>query len=89
MTGLLTALIIILAVLTILQIIRIYELSGDLNKEKSYLTTYDDNNRQGFYLLLFGIAIVASLIWMMIAWDVGMKSYCLNLLLSMVLKPMP
>lgn len=69
MTGLLTALIIILAVLTILQIIRIYELSGDLNKEKSYMTTYEDNNRQGFYLLLFGIAIVVSLIWMMIAWD--------------------
>jgi cytochrome c oxidase subunit 2 len=69
MTGLLTALIIILAVLTVLQIIRIYELSGDLNKEESYLTTHEDNNRQGLYLLLFGIAIVGSLIWMMVAWN--------------------
>lgn len=55
-------------VYTIALVMRVYELSWKTNPEKEYLTTEKDNNIQGFLMLLFGIGLLVSFIWMMISW---------------------
>lgn len=60
--------VIVLAVLTVAQILRLLDLSSKLGGKNADETTYDDNNRQGRNLLLFMILFVGSTIYMTIRW---------------------
>jgi len=57
-----------LFVYTVALVMRVYELSWKTNPEKEYETTEKDNNMQGKLMLLFGIGLMASFVWMMFAW---------------------
>ncbi len=59
---------IVLAVVTVAQILRVFELSGKINNQDINDITEEDNDRQGKYLLVFGLLFVGSCIWMTIAW---------------------
>lgn len=68
MTGIITAIVIVLAVLVALQIIRIFELSRKISDRPEHEVTHADNNRQGIYLLIFGVLFMISFFWMLYAW---------------------
>jgi cytochrome c oxidase subunit 2 len=68
MTGLLMVVVLFLAVFAAAQIMRIYELSAKARQEREYEVTDKDNNTQGRYMLLFGIGLLVSLVWMMMTW---------------------
>lgn len=68
-----TFLIIVIAVLGIIafaQIIRVFEISSDLKgKGDSNDVTEKDNNIQGILMGVFGLLLVASFVWMLVAYD--------------------
>ena len=68
MTGLLMVVVLFLAVFAAAQIMRIYELSAKARQEREYEVTDKDNNTQGRYMLLFGIGLLVSFVWMMMTW---------------------
>ena len=68
MTGIITIVVLVLAVITALQLMRVFELSTKARKEVEYEVTDRDNNYQGWLMLLFGIAMIVSLFWMLYAW---------------------
>ena len=68
MNGILIAAVLVLAVLAVIQIVRIYELSSVIREEDTALPTPEDNDRQGFWMLVFGIAFIASFFAMLYAW---------------------
>lgn len=68
MNGILIAVVLVLAVLAVIQIVRIYELSSAIREEDTALPTSEDNDRQGTWMLLFGIAFIASFFAMVYAW---------------------
>jgi len=59
----------VLAVLTALQLIRIFELSSKARKRAEYEITDQDNNNQGWLMLLFGIGLMVSFFWMLASWS--------------------
>jgi cytochrome c oxidase subunit 2 len=59
---------IVLAVVTVVQILRVFELSGKINNEDINLVTEQDNDRQGKYLLAFSVIFLGSCIAMTIGW---------------------
>lgn len=63
-----TLIVLVLAVLTALQLIRIFELSSKARKQAEYEVTDRDNNNQGWLMLLFGIGLIASFFWMLYTW---------------------
>lgn len=68
MNGILIAAVLVLAVLAVIQIVRIYELSSAIREEDTALPTPEDNDRQGFWMLVFGIAFIGSFFAMLYAW---------------------
>jgi cytochrome c oxidase subunit II len=69
MTGLLMVIVLFLAVYAAAQIMRVYELSAKVREAREYEVTDKDNNTQGRLMLLFGIALLGSFVWMVFAWD--------------------
>jgi len=63
-----TLIVLVLAVLTALQLIRIFELSSKARKTAEYEVTDRDNNNQGWLMLLFGIGFIAAFFWMLFTW---------------------
>jgi len=63
-----TLIVLVLAVLTALQLIRIFELSSKARQTAEYEVTDRDNNNQGWLMLLFGFGLIASFFWMLYAW---------------------
>ncbi len=59
---------IVLAVVTVAQILRVFELSGKINNQDINDVTDEDNDRQGKYLLAFSFVFVGSTIAMTIGW---------------------
>lgn len=68
MTGLLTILIIVLAVLALAQIVRVFELSSEIRKEDAVASQQRDNDINGKLLLVFLVLMLGSFIWMTIHW---------------------
>lgn len=68
MTGLLTVLIIILAILALTQVVRVFELSSDIRKEDSQVAQQKDNDVNGKLLLVFLVLMMVSFVWMTIYW---------------------
>jgi cytochrome c oxidase subunit 2 len=64
-----TLIVLVLAVLTALQLIRIFELSSKARKRAEYEITDQDNNNQGWLMLLFGIGLMVSFFWMLASWS--------------------
>jgi len=69
MSGTMTLIVLVLAVLTALQLIRIFELSSKARKRAEYEITDQDNNNQGWLMLLFGIGLMVSFFWMLASWS--------------------
>jgi cytochrome c oxidase subunit 2 len=69
MTGLLLAIVLFLLVLATAQIVRIYELATKASKRDEYVVTNKDNNNQGRLMLVFGIGLLSSFVWMVNAWS--------------------
>ncbi len=59
---------IVLAVVTVAQILRVFELSGKINNQDLNDVTEQDNDRQGKYLLAFSFIFLGSTIAMTIGW---------------------
>jgi cytochrome c oxidase subunit 2 len=68
MTGLLTILIIVLAVLALAQIVRVFELSSEIRKEDAVASQQRDNDINGKLLLVFLFLMLGSFVWMTIHW---------------------
>lgn len=68
MNGILITTVLVLAVLAVIQIVRIYEMSSAIRNEDTAIPTAEDNDRQGLWMLLFGIAFIASFFVMVAAW---------------------
>ena len=68
MNGLLIAIVILLAIITIAQIMKIIEASGRLAKSEFNDVSNKDNDRQGTLMLVVGFLFVLSVAVMMIAW---------------------
>ena len=64
-----TLIVLVLAVLTALQLIRIFELSSKARKRAEYEITDQDNNNQGWLMLLFRIGLMVSFFWMLASWS--------------------
>jgi len=64
-----TLIVLVLAVLTALQLIRIFALSSKARKRAEYEITDQDNNNQGWLMLLFGIGLMVSFFWMLASWS--------------------
>ncbi len=64
-----TLIVLVLAVLTALQLIRIFELSSKARKRAEYEITDKDNNNQGWLMLLFGIGLMVAFFWMLATWS--------------------
>ncbi|CAI8320076.1 MAG: Alternative cytochrome c oxidase subunit 2 [Owenweeksia sp. TMED14] len=69
MTGLLLAIVLFLLILAAAQIMRIYELSLKASNKKEYIVTHRNNSNQGRLMLLFGISLLVSFVWMVNAWS--------------------
>lgn len=68
MNGLLIALVILLAIVTLAQVMKIFEASNNLNNGKDNDVTDKDNNTQGTLFFVVGMLFLASVVWMYIAW---------------------
>lgn len=68
MNGLLIALVILLAIVTLAQVMKIFEASNSLNKGKDNDVTDKDNNTQGTLFFVVGMLFLASVVWMYMAW---------------------
>jgi cytochrome c oxidase subunit 2 len=68
MNGILITTVLVLAVLAVIQIVRIYEMSSAIRNEDTAIPTPEDNDRQGLWMLLFGIAFIVSFFAMVAAW---------------------
>ena len=63
-----TLIVLVLAVLTALQLIRIFELSSKARKRAEYEISDKDNNNQGWLMLIFGIGLMLAFFWMLANW---------------------
>lgn len=68
MTGVLIAIALVLAILTIAQIMRVFEVSSEINEGKDNQVTEKDNDTQGTLMLVVGMLFIISVIWMYFAW---------------------
>ena len=68
MNGLLIALIILLAIVTLAQVMKIIEASNNLNDGKDNDVTDKDNNIQGTLYFIVGMLFLVSVVWMYVAW---------------------
>lgn len=68
MNGLLIAIVILLAIITIAQVMKIFELSSAINDGEDNKVTDKDNNTQGTILLVVGMLFVVSVLVMYWAW---------------------
>ena len=59
---------VILLIATVSQILRIFELAGDLRGKKAYEVSEGDNKTQSYLMLLFLVVYFGFIIWQMIQW---------------------
>ncbi len=69
MNGLLIAVVILLAVITVVQVMKIFELSGEINGGKDNDVTEKDNQMQGTLMLVIGFLFVISVAAMFVGWS--------------------
>jgi len=67
--NLLIALVVILAIIALAQVFRVYRLSSAINGHKEEDIDEASNNRLATYMLLFGIAVVSFLFWLVYAYN--------------------
>jgi cytochrome c oxidase subunit 2 len=68
MTGVLIAIAIVLGILTIAQIMRVFEVSSEINKGEDNKVSAKDNDTQGTLMLVVGFLFLISVVWMYFAW---------------------
>ncbi|TNE27530.1 MAG: cytochrome c oxidase subunit II [Bacteroidetes bacterium] len=68
MVGIITALVIVLAIIALTQVVKVYETSSALEENRSNDVSHKDNNTQGRLFLAFGILFMASFVAMIWAW---------------------
>lgn len=68
MVGIITVVVIFLAIVALTQVVKVYEGSSKLNGGKDNEVTTRDNNNQGRLMLLFGILFIAAFFAMIFAW---------------------
>ncbi len=69
MTNILIALVVLLAIVTLVQLTRVSELLGELKKQDVNEVTDEDNKTQGFLMLIIGMGFLVFVIWQMIEWN--------------------
>ncbi len=69
MTNILIALVVLLAIITLVQLTRVSELLGELKKQDVNEVTDEDNKTQGFLMLIIGMGFLVFVIWQMIEWN--------------------
>ena len=69
MTNILIALVVLLAIATLVQLTRVSELLGELKKQDVNEVTDEDNKTQGFLMLIIGMGFLVFVIWQMIEWN--------------------
>lgn len=68
MSGLLIAIVVLLGIITIGQVMKIFQVAGEANDNKYNEVSERDNNTQGLIMLVVGLGFVFSVIVMYIAW---------------------
>lgn len=68
MVGIITVLVIVLAIIALTQVVKVYETSSSLNENRNNDVSHKDNNTQGRLFLTFGILFMASFVAMILAW---------------------
>ena len=68
MNGILIAIVILLGIIVIAQVMKIIEVSSDLQKGADNKVTERDNDIQGTLMFVVGMSFVISVIWMYFAW---------------------
>lgn len=68
MVGIITAVVIFLAIVALTQVVKIYENSSKLNEGRDNEVSTKDNNTQGRLLLTFGVLFIVAFFAMVAAW---------------------
>ncbi len=68
MSGLLIAIVVLLSIVTLAQVMKIFEISNEINKGKDNEVSEKDNRTQGTLMLLIGMGFVLSVAVMYYAW---------------------
>lgn len=68
MSGLLIAIVVLLGIITIAQVMKIFEFSNEINKGKDNEVSEQDNKTQGTLMLIIGIGFVLSVAVMYYVW---------------------
>lgn len=68
MVGIITAVVIILAIVALTQVVKVYETSSALEDYKGNDVSHKDNNNQGILFLIFGVLFMASFVAMIMGW---------------------
>jgi len=68
MSGLLIAIVLLLGIITLAQVMKIFEISGEINEGKDNEVSDKDNNMQGMLMLIIGLGFVFSVAVMYYAW---------------------
>lgn len=68
MVGIITAVVIFLAIIALTQVVKIYETSSKINGGKDNEVSSKDNNTQGALMLTFGILFIVAFFAMVFAW---------------------
>ena len=69
MTNVFIVVISFLLVVTLVQLVRVGQLLGDIRKKDFNVVTETDNKRQSFLMLIVGLAFLASCVWQYFAWN--------------------
>lgn len=69
MVAFITVLIIFLAILAVVQIVKVYEATSEVNEGRDFDITEKDNNLQGWFMMIFGIILMVSLAAMIVMWN--------------------
>ncbi len=69
MTNILIALVVLLAIITLVQITRVSELLGELKNQDVNTVTEKDNKTQGVLFLFIGMGFLAFVVWQMLEWN--------------------
>jgi cytochrome c oxidase subunit 2 len=68
MTGIITVVVVLLAILALVQVVRVFELSAEVRKENLQTAQQRENDINGKLLMVFLVLMLGSFIWMAIAW---------------------
>ena len=69
MTNVFIAVICFLILVTLVQLVRVGELLGNIRKKDFNLVTKSDNKRQSFLMVVVGVAFLISCVWQYFAWN--------------------